>query len=212
MTFGEYVDGKTIAIVGPAPMPVDQSAEIDAHDIVARPVQCPIGGRYGQRLDVAFLNGACGRTILEDDQAELRDRIQWAEWWVYKGGTSMQARPIGKWRNIIKPKLRMNLNAVTGILFDLMQFRTGKITVYGADLYASGPGNAYHADYDRRDAAGQASGFILHEPWKQMRVHRACVATGRVVGDDRYLAAVSMTDDEYQAVIDRWKAALEEAP
>jgi hypothetical protein len=35
-SFGEYVAGKTIAIVGPAPAPYDQSAEVDAHDIVYR--------------------------------------------------------------------------------------------------------------------------------------------------------------------------------
>lgn len=212
MTFGDFVAGRSIAVVGPAPMPVDRSAEIDAHDLVYRPTQSPIGGHYGQRIDIAFLNGHTGREIYDDDQAELRERIEPATWWVYKGGTSLAGRRDGLWRTIVRPRLRLNLNAVTGILFDLVQHPTGPITVYGADLYAAGPGNSYHPDYDIRDVAGQAEGFILHEPWKQMRVHRAAVATGRVVGDDRYLAAVSMTDDEYQAVIDRWKAALEEAP
>ena len=211
MTFEEFVSGRSIAVVGPAPMPHDQSAEIDAHDLVYRPGHSPIGGHRGQRIDMAFLNAALGRTIYDDEAEPVRRRIEPATWWVYKGSTSMAGRRDGLWRKIMKPHLSVNLNAVTAMLYDLLQFPTGPITVYGADLYAGGPGNVYEADYDRRDAAGQAQGIILHEPWKQMRVHRAVAATGRVVGDDRYMAAVSMTDDEYQAVVDRWKAVLEEA-
>jgi len=214
MTFGDYVAGKSIAIVGPAPMVADQSADIDGHDLVYRPAHSPQGGQYGSRIDIAYLNGRCGRTIYDDSEWQLLDAIAPATWWVYKGSTSMQGRRDGLWRVGIKPGIRMNLNAVTGILWDLVQHPTGPITIYGADLYAGGPGSAYGDAYDytsHRDPAGQANGIIMHEPWKQMRVHRAAHSTGKVVGDDRYIAAVTMTDHEYQAVIDRWKAVLEEA-
>lgn len=212
MTFDEYVAGKSVAIVGPAPMLEGQAADIDSHDLVYRPAHAPIGGEHGQRIDIAFLNMNAGRTVYSDDQTAMRSAIEPATWWVYKGSTSMTGRRDGLWRRIVKPKLGMNLNAVTAMLFDLVKFDTGPISVYGADLYAAGPGSAYWAGYDRRDVHGQAQGIITHEPFKQMRVHRRCVATGRVVGDDRYMAAVSMTDEEYQTVIDRWKAVLEETP
>jgi hypothetical protein len=212
MTFDEYVAGKSIAVVGPAPMPVDQSADIDGHDLVYRPGHSPVGGRYGTRTDIAYLNGALGRSVYDDDWSDLRSRIEPAAWWVYKGSSSMQGRRDGLWRKAIRPRdARLNPNAVTGILFDLVQHEVGHITVYGADLYAGGPGNAYLPEYDRRNLTGQAQGIILHDPWKQMRVHRAIVETGKVTGDDRYLAAVTMADEEYQAVIDRWAAVLEEA-
>jgi hypothetical protein len=211
VTFSDFVAGKSIAIVGPAPMPYDQSADIDGHDLVYRPGHSPIGGQRGDRIDIAFLNGQLGRQIYDDDHDEYRRRLEPADWWVYKGGSSMTHRVGGNYRSCIRPKLRLNMNAVTGMLFDLTRFDTGLITVYGADLYASGPGNAYEPTYDVRPVHEQANGVILHDPWKQIRIHRAAHATGKVVGDDRYLAAVTMTDDEYQAVIDRWRAALEEA-
>jgi hypothetical protein len=214
MTFSDYVAEKSIAIVGPAPMPFDQSADIDGHDLVYRPAHSPIGGHRGERLDIAFLNGHAGRKIYDDEFTDVRVKLEPADWWVYKGSATMQGRRDGNWRKIVKPNLSLNLNAVTGMLFDLAQHRTGHITVFGADLYAGGPGAAYGPDYvswSDLDVAGHAQGFIMHDPWKQMRVHRAIHATGKVVGDDRYLAAVTMTDAEYQAVIDRWKAALEEA-
>ena len=211
MTFEEYVNGRSIAVVGPAPMPVDQSAEIDAHDLVYRPAHSINSEPRTGRIDIAYLNGQAGRQIYDDDHDPVRKQIDPATWWVYKGSTSMVGRLEGNWRRCIRPALNVNLNAITAIIFDLLQHPTGPISVYGADLYAAGPGNAYYPGYDKRDVTGQAQGIIMHEPMKQMRVHRAAYSTGRVVGDDRYLAAVTMTDEEYQAVIDRWKAVLEEA-
>jgi hypothetical protein len=80
MTFYEYVAGKTIAVVGPAPVPYDQTAEIDAHDIVYRCSygftwqlgmdESPAGSCWtagvfpqgtGTRVDVSFYNGMATR-------------------------------------------------------------------------------------------------------------------------------------------------------
>ena len=208
MNFWDYVAGRSIAVVGPAPMPVDQSADIDGHDLVYRIAHCPFGGPYGDRCDIAFLNGGSGRMINDDEYTAIRERIDPAQWWVFKArGYRVQ----GSYRAAIRPLRLTNPNAVTGMLFDLLKFDTGPITVYGADLYAGGPEGAYYEGYDVRPVRGQAEGVILHKPFDQMRIHRAIVKSGRVRGDDRYLAAVNMTDEEYRAVIDRWKAVLEEA-
>jgi hypothetical protein len=206
VNFEHYVAGKTIAVVGPAPLPYDQSAEIEAHDLVYRPGHSPAGGWYGERTDIVYLNGQLGREILNVEYQDVRRRIEAATWWVYKA-KGRAYRPEGFQRIAhIAPGVR-NPNAITGILWDLTHFHPASITVYGADLYAGGPGNAYHADYDRRDDAGQGQGIILHRPWEQMRAHRAVHATGLIAGDDRYIAAVTMPDEQYQAVIDSWQAA-----
>jgi len=210
MIWTEYVRGRSIAIVGPAPMPVDQSADIDAHDLVYRPIRAPIGGHYGNRLDIAFLNGGWGRNIYDDDKTAVRETIEPATWWVFK---KTALRREGLYRKASKPRLAINPNAVTSMLFDLAKEPTGPITVYGADLYASGPDDSYEPNYAAwHSQQVRANAVIAHEPLKQMRIHRAVYATGKVVGDDRYLAAVTMTDEEYQAVIARWAAAREEAP
>jgi hypothetical protein len=210
MIWEDYVRGKSIAIVGPAPLTHDQSAQIDSHDIVYRPAKSPIGGWYGERLDAVYLNNIRGRTILEDDQAELRAKIEVADWWVYKSSTSH--RPTGLYRVARKPRQSgFNPNAITHMLFDLALTPCAYITVFGADLYAGGPENAYVEGYPWVDLPHQAFSILSHDPMKNRRVHRAVLTTGKVGGDSRYLAAVSMTDEEYQAVIDRWAACLEEA-
>ena len=205
MTFSDYVAGKTIAVVGPAPIPVDQSAEIDAHDLVYRVAgSVDLAGHYGTRCDIVYLNGALGRSILDDDHEHLRRHMDPATWWVYKAKHNRAYRPSGLERIAARPPIQ-NPNAVTGILWDLTAFDPASITVYGADLYAGGPGNAYYSDYDRRDVGGQAQGIILHKPLEQMAIHRQVYATGIIKGDDRYVAAVNMSDEDYKAVIDRWQ-------
>ena len=209
MTFGDFVAGRSIAVVGPAPLERDLTDEIEAHDLVYRAGRHVPRPGYGLRTDIVYLNSHQGRTILEDASATWRAHMEAAAWWVFKDRTGY--RPDGNSRRAFKPR-QMNPNAVTGILWDLSHFDTGPITVYGTDLYAGGPDRAYYAGYDVHPLVTQAQAFLAHKPWDQMRVHRQVVESGRVVGDDRYLAAVSMTDDEYQAVIDSWQAVLEEAP
>jgi hypothetical protein len=192
-------------------MPTDQSADIDGHDIVYRPCRAPIGGHYGTRLDVVYINGQWARDIYLDEHADVHAGIEHADWWVFKKRDAHRRE--GLYRQAERPRLSMNVNAVTSMLFDLVRNGVGTISVFGADLYASGPTDSYEDDYGSRwTLQQQAAGVMNHEPLKQIRIHRAVHRTGKVVGDDRYLAAVTMSDEEYQAVIARWAAAREEAP
>ena len=210
MTFDDYVAGRTIAVVGPAPLPYDQSTEIDSHDLVYRvSLYAGLGGWYGDRCDIAYLNGGAGRTILDDDKREVRRAIAGATWWVFKDRKHRQYRPDGLERCAHSPDHVHNPNAVTGILWDLTHFQPASITVYGVDLYAGGPGNAYYAGYDKHSVTKQAEAVLMHRPVEQRRAHRAIHDTGLTIGDDRYLAAVNMTDEDYQAVIDSWRAAAQ---
>jgi len=102
-SFGEYVDGKTIAIVGPAPAPYDQTAEVDAHDIVYRPSygfhtpadeavrlssHAEIGtdwyesgvfpAGYGTRVDMAFYNNGATRMGMRGELDQVLVDLDWA--------------------------------------------------------------------------------------------------------------------------------------
>jgi len=210
MIFEEFVYNKRIAVVGPA-MPVgDQSAEIDEHDLVYRLAQRrqPIP-EYGSRIDIAYLNGLLGRRILDDDMRDHYEFVKNCSWWVYKTPHGRQYRPHGKERMAIKPPIR-NENAITGVLYDLVQFPVASISVYGTDLFAAGPKGSYHpAEQPDGATPEQLEWFVVHRPFEQLRTHRAIVATGKIRGDDRYLKAATMTDAEYQVVVDEWTAAYE---
>jgi hypothetical protein len=208
VTFADFVSGRTVAIVGPAPAPYDQSAEVEAHDLVYRchrPEE-PLPG-YGTRTDIAFLNGQHCRQVHDDEFSSTFRVAREATWWVMK---AKGHRPHGLAREVIRPTIP-NPNAVTAALFDLLKHDPKTVSVYGTDLYASGPDNAYHPAYGPRSTYSlqvQARGVINHKPATQRRVHRWALSTGKVVGDDRYLEAVTMSDEEYQTVIDRWTALV----
>lgn len=209
MMFDEYVADKTVALVGPARPTRDQSAEIEAHDLVYRLAWSPNHiPEYGSRVDIAYLNGAIGRQILDDEYRAHRQRIDACEWWVFKTKHSRQYRPNGRERLAFKPAIR-NENAITGALFDLVHFPIKHVTVYGADLYAGGPDDAHHPEYDSRPAGVKAEFILLHRPMEQYDTHKAIVATGKVRGDDRYLAAVGLSRDQYAAVVADWQAAYD---
>ena len=210
MRFEEYVAGKTIAVVGPAVPVGDQSADIEGHDLVYRLAQRPKHiPEYGTRIDIVYLNGKLGRTILDDDMREHYEFAAPASWWVYKMKHGRQFRPNGQQRQAHKPDIR-NENAITGVLWDLLQFPVESITIYGTDLFASGPQGSYHPSEEPDGAPPEMlAWFPLHRPFEQLHTHRRMVATGKIVGDDRYLAAATMTDAEYQAVVDEWEAAYE---
>ena len=209
--FEHYIAGKTVAIVGPAPMVGRQQAHVDSHDIVYRVTAYADRTTYTGRCDIAFLNGQAGRQILDESYDYCRPYIDQAEWWVYKSKNSRTYRPSGNQRHAHLPDTVKNCNAITAMLWDLTYFHPASITVFGADLYAGGPGKAYGKGYDVRDAGGQAQGIIMHRPIEQFRAHQAIYRTGLVVGDDRYLAAVTMTEDQYGAVITQWQTAYETA-
>jgi hypothetical protein len=208
--FEQYVAGKTIAVVGPAPLVGNQRAEIDAHDIVYRVASYADRTDYTERVDIAFLNGDAGRKILDEDYDHCRPYIDNAAWWVYKS-KSRAYRPQGNERVCHAAPNVKNMNAITAILWDLTHFHPESVTVFGSDLYAAGPGKSYLHNHDPRPAGRQAQGIIMHHPMQQFRAHQAVQRTGLIAGDDRYLAAVSMTEEQYKAVIDQWQNVYESA-
>ena len=201
--FAELVRGRTVAVVGRAPILPGQGDQIDAHDVVYRTANTPLGGDWGNKFDVAFLNWQDSRDIYQRRLSNVLDVIADVPWWVYKA-KPREVRRTGNWRTARWPAIN-NPNAVTLMLWDLIRHHEpASVTVYAADLYASGPGNAYTPDIDSRPLDNQAAAIIKHRPFEQRKVHKAVVKTGRIIGDPRYLEAVALTDAQYQTVIDDW--------
>jgi hypothetical protein len=220
VSFGTYVEGRRIALVGPAKPYKDQSAEIEAHDLVYRIGFIKnIPPEYGTRTDIAFLNGAASRTLHDDDMRDWFDVYDDVPWLIMKNRRGYRRQ--GNYRHVDKPRKVRNGNQATLALHDLLQYAVASVTVFGVDLYSSGPSGFYHDDYlnwvdvlthpDRDKLEDHASAFLGHHPFDQIRSHRRSVASGKVLGDDRYLAAVNQSDEEYQAIIDKWQAVLKEA-
>ena len=225
MTFEEWVDGKTIAIVGPAPAPYDQSAEVDAHDLVFRtswgfrgdkplvdkhastfdPTAFPAG--YGTRVDASFYNGLGVRLACEGRLDHMLEHLTWAIW--------KQAKPYKPSRGLCLERVAdrpskngkvINVNQITGMLWDLHLFRPASVTVFGADFYTAPINEWYDPNYAHREVLRDTKAHVdsarIHDQEAQREVVRHVRSKkGWPEGDDRYIKALEMTRAEHEALL-----------
>jgi hypothetical protein len=225
-SFLQYVAGKTIAVVGPAPAPYDQSAEVDAHDLVYRCSygwHVPEGGRegddqfesgrfpagYGTRVDMAFYNGGSTRLAgtgrLDPVYADL-------DWAIHKYQpdytsplTNVRAAELCRWpaRPAFAP------NQVTWMLYDLSFFEVQSVTVFGADFYMGPTETWYDPAYlypgweDGAEDPTEALSPQFHDQEDNREFIRLIrQATGWPVGDDRFLKALNTPAEVHRPLLE----------
>jgi hypothetical protein len=230
-TFEEYVDGKTIAIVGPAPAPYDQSAEIEAHDIVYR---CSYGlsvpadpavrwsssaavgtdhyrkgaipAGTGARTDMSFYNVG---TMFMAQRGELDHVLEDLDWAVFKL-QGMEESALTKTRACHRPPMVIPGTElqVTAMLWDLTFYRPATVSVYGADFYVDDVERWYDPAYQPpevlqhpTDLDQQVNAILWHDLEDNRRVIRRVRDVGWLQGDQRFLDALDMTYDEHSAII-----------
>jgi hypothetical protein len=206
--FAGYVNGRTIAVVGTAPLDGDQTAEIEAHDLVY--VVSGLCHSHDVRADIVFINGEQTRTF----ERQGRDCLAYQADWVVAKRRTRRTEP--RYRSALLGRSRLNANQVTGALLDLAYFDPAAVTVYGADFYLGGPSAAYSLTYlrnaeqrgGRRSLEAIDAGIRAHKQDAQRQAIRDLIdRKGWPTGDARYLHAVNVTDDEYRrAYTALWRA------
>jgi hypothetical protein len=212
MTYRELIEGKRVAAVGPAPAPYDQSAEVDAHDVVIRFGfdHWPWAG-YGDRVDVVGLDGHHSGLFL---QGRLPVAVPEGAWCVLK-----MAPDVG-WPRVHTADWQYGGNPLqlTLILNDLRRFGPADVTVFGANFYVE-PFRAYaESDWEFGESSDPVTGrawarYVLgqtntahdHYPKQDMaRIRAIRDEFGWPNGDERFMRVLAMSDDEYDAAIAGW--------
>jgi hypothetical protein len=222
-SFGEYVDGRTIAIVGPAPVPYDQSAEIDAHDIVYRtsfghmgnPSDRPQPHRFpsgtGTRVDMSFYNTGWTRAAQDGYLDDVYPHLKWA---IHKIKPPY-ASPMTNIRAANKPSVihgkKVAPNQVPIMLWDLTFYQPAKVTVFGCDFYLGPIETWYDANYTppdwitgspERPDPTEAMGPAFHDQELNRQIVRAVRDTVPwLAGDDRFLEALDVPREVHEAAM-----------
>lgn len=199
--WAEYVYGRSVAIVGPAEPTHDQSAEIDAHDIVIRigwVNAARLHPDYGTKADVAFYNKAASSWFSKRGHADVSglDFVLVKAWYgVTDRALCRQVPGIDG----------LNANQVPLLLHDLARFAPGPVSVFGADFYWN-PDLAYTNLYT--EIAAEAKPKLVgrsmperlngHDWDRQRQVCREAMKWLDVVGDDRFLRVMGLSDVEYR--------------
>jgi len=201
--YARYVDGKSIAIIGRAKPFADQSAEVEAHDLVA--ITSYTGfviPEYHARCNISIYNRHAARWLLEK---KSRARLLNVDWFLFRTG-KVPPPPSVKSRIIGGPAFFGGLgNQVPVILNDIVKFFPSKVSLYGTDLYLSG--------YDTERPFGNVADF---ETWKagtiehdQPRVRRyyqlMCELYPFIAPDVRLDRILGMSDKEFWSKLsDAW--------
>jgi hypothetical protein len=202
MDFADAVRGKTVAIIGPAPALTDQAAEVDSHDLVYwvsyRNNLQPHPTGYGNRVDAVFYNTAHSRECELGKYDSFIHDVPYVFMKKHKRASRNNNYPM-----LEKPF--PSANQIQVVLHQLLALGPAKISVYGADLYMSGPGRSYQPNYDRRLPEAQWWGIQLHKPGAQHRWSRSVWRANKkvIVGDERFLRPLRMTTKEYLAELER---------
>jgi hypothetical protein len=231
-SFGEYVDGKTIAIVGPAPAPYDQSAEVDAHDIVYRASygftvpddpavrlsSCaelgtdwfrsgafPTG--YGTRVDMAFYNTGATNQAIRGELDQVLVDLDWAMW----KSSGMPPSGLTNVRHVNRPPMKLpgTESQITAMLWDLTFYSPAAVTVFGADFYTGDLEDWYSPDYvpteqmlDPSQIEEHVRSILWHDMADNRRICQMVYDVGWLVGDARYLKALHMTREEQTRILE----------
>jgi len=201
--FAEYVAGKTIAIIGPAPFRRgDVNLALD-HDLIYRVSEAG----WNDRIDIQFLSKQNLRDWTSDQRfvegdwlcCKVPDRQQ-------KLNTNGQVRTCR-----LKLTAKMNPNQVTGAIMDLEHFEPADVNVYGADLYIEGPSGLYRPGYymerfNNFENSKHWAGIQGHRPWLQHETARAIMLrTGWFSRSTAYREALELDNAEYMARLkDNW--------
>jgi hypothetical protein len=202
VSFAANVNGKTIAIVGPAPALTDQSAEVESHDLVYwvsyRNNLQPHPTGYGNRVDAVFYNVQHSRELELGKYDSFIGDIPYVF-------TKWHKRVTGRNNYPMLPKPFAESNQIQIVLHQLLELRPAAIRVYGADLYLGGRDNAYTYEYDRRTPEAQYWAIQLHEPGLQHRWSRKTWLENQdiILGDERFLRAVRMGGKRYIKELER---------
>jgi hypothetical protein len=205
-TFAEYVNGRTVAVVGPAAPVGDQSPEIEAHDLIVRFARftdspAPIEGT-GHRTNISYYNAGCGRAVIAGDK-----RIPSHLWCRFKAAPPIEGRD--RWGRAVRcvPKVR-NPNMVPLSTHDLCAAGAAKVTVFCADFYLSekpyGDDLSNHQPVTLNPAlAGDIQEVmrttLTHHNQIQMRkLMRSLLGEyPALTGDERFLRTLAMDDNIY---------------
>ena len=217
--FLEYIAGKSVAIVGPAPSNYDVGAEIDSFDIVARfnyRGVLPESVSFGRELDISYYNGETAGMISETDDHGFFGDLDFA---MFKFLAHPFQIPLLKARRA--RLLRQNTFlfnghpvAVPNALFDILHFQPGRVKVFHANFWLAH--GSYYAGYAmskrKKEMVGGSTDKFLGDDWRvtfsehdflsQVNFVRNLWRAGLVEADDSCKEVLSLTSDGYLSAME----------
>lgn len=216
--FADYLAGKTIAVVGPAPTRATDAEEIDSHDLVVR-----LNHSYerkgtdpehkGLRTDITCFNGEQTNVLIEERDGVLPKEVSWG---CFKN--SNRARRVGKKNpekytrshiTFYENQFHGSFNMMPIVALDFSLFATKSVKVYHTDLMLTVPRQkGYYPKSMERFGCQKdpvrafLAGGIMHDPIQQFTLLSRLFFNGKITGDHRFCEVMHMGLKEYCAALE----------
>lgn len=218
----DYINGKSIAIVGPAKTDKKDAAEIENFDVIIR---CNykyegVGVDHqikGTRCDVTYFNKEQKQHLMNEDQVNWPTGIRWVVCKnqedareVYEKislsiNGSADSDPLFNYRSMINMnhvQFNGSLNSIPNIVLDLLPFRPKNVKIFHADLMLTvDRQKGYYPEEWNRDNKMEKdylkSSSRAHDPVTQYNLLRNLWDKDLIEGDERFNMVMSLGDEEY---------------
>lgn len=195
--FGDYISGKTVAIVGPVNTGTKNGEEIDAFDVVIRFNHYDKAeyraDLFGQRTDVSYYTDPAFRKVVLGTNSTLSNLAyavpQKAEVVSQlEGSSTVQAKLRSSYRQSNSVFFKSHGNALQRLLFDLLRFEVGEVKAFNMDMWVS----SHDKNYKARRPIMDPHMFIHHDLISNFRFTKHVVAQG-ALNVDKTLARILVT-------------------
>jgi tetratricopeptide (TPR) repeat protein len=223
--FRELVEGRRVAVVGPAATPLEQGERIDGFDTVIRTRHLPpswppeLAARVGSRTDVAYYASTSTGLFGEEIRAALRDgRLDLA---VFRTSTYAEAQPHlerpGDLRYVpseFKGGFLGNPMAILRIVYDVLRYRPAALEVSNIDFFLSPTEYAEGYDIERRteerwrELGVLAARALPHDYLADFTLTRTLHRAGLLEADPAVRSHLDRSPDAYLAEMDRTRGGV----
>jgi len=208
--FALFIDGKRVAVVGPAPNDEDCAQEIDQFDVVIRlnyrgAQSLPPAEQYGSKMDVSYYNGDNAKGILKANDFSFANDLQFA---IFKSARYAYSPPLQRTgtpctRAMFSPHQFWFYGTPTmipNVLFDLLHFNPASIKLFKANFFYTK--NLYYKGYSTVDHSLSHFSKVWYNHAKhnlisQLNFTRMLVQNGLVETDQTCRAVLDLDNQDY---------------
>tara|TARA_B100000989_G_scaffold299063_1_gene292766 strand:+ start:11523 stop:12788 length:1266 start_codon:yes stop_codon:yes gene_type:complete len=210
--FFETLNGKTIAIVGPAETEHKDATEIDSFDYVVRFNYTHTGKnldefKKGLKTDISYFNGEQIDYLIKNNDSKLPNDLKIA---CIKDNHTEREKKLKKANpeKIIKKITNYNMlnfyssfNLLPLVLLDLLETNSKKIKIFHSDLFLTSIRVAgYKKDLSNKEFIKT---FLNHDPMTQHRFLKNLYKNDKIQGDDKFNEVMQLDTNDYLNKLER---------
>ncbi|QAS52282.1 hypothetical protein [Halobacillus litoralis] len=207
-TFFNYISGKRVAIVGPAPVKEDFSKEINSFDVVIRfnyKGGLPKNG-FGNRIDVSYYNGGTANYLNSNDTYFLNDvKFSCFKSIRYQYQKDKISTQEGRAFFPLPAEFLFSgsPNALPNVLFDILHFNPKYIKVFHCNLYLTNTPHYQGYQLKKREKNSFWQAFAVHELITQFNFLKNIWKVKLFEPDKTLEAVLKLTPEKYMETMEK---------